>query len=100
MSRSYRKPWVKDGYGSNTKRRSKRYHNRKLRRKLKNPNYEIADGNAHKNGHGIDRWDVCDYRWVINKPTGDRIIYWSWLGEPRVETFEEQMEVYRKVTRK
>lgn len=94
MSRSRRKPWVKDGYGSKWKQAAKAYHNRKLRRKLKNPDYEIADGCAHKNGPGLNRWDVCDYRWYNEKPVSDKHI-WDW-----VITLEEQMEEYQKLCRK
>ena len=68
MSRSYRKPYVKDGYGSKRKPWMKSYSNRKIRRKLKNPDYEIPDGMGYKNGPGLNRWDICDYRWFTYKP--------------------------------
>ena len=77
MSRSRRKPWVKDGYGSKWKRWAKKYSNRKARRKFKDPDYEIADGMAYKNGPGLNRWDVCDYRWQVDKP----IQGGSYIGE-------------------
>lgn len=100
MAHSYRKPWVVDGYGSNWKRTAKRFHNRKVRRKLKNPNYEIEDGCAHKRGHGLNNWDICDYRWIVHKPKADRIRYISWRGVIHVETLEEQMNEYNKIRRK
>ena len=103
MSRSYRKPWVTDGQNQRKGRgrtASKRIHNRKVRRKLKNPNYEIANGNAHKRGHGLDPWDICDWRWYVEKPVADKIRWWSWRGEPYIETLEEQMRDYRKACRK
>lgn len=100
MARSRRKPWVVDGYGSKWKQAAKRHHNRKVRRKLKNPDYEIADGGAHKRGHGLDPWDICDYRWYVEKPIADKFLFMRWNGEPYVETYEEQMEDYRKVCRK
>lgn len=100
MSRSYKKPYVKDGYGSRWKRDAKRCHNRKLRRKLKNPSYGIADGGAHKRGHGLDPWDICDWVFYIEKPKDDRIIYHRWGLDPIVETYEEQLKEYKKATRK
>ncbi|MDD5651052.1 MAG: hypothetical protein PHF86_11655 [Candidatus Nanoarchaeia archaeon] len=57
MSRSYRKPWVTDGYkGSDRRQFFKRYSNKKIRR-----TEEIADGKAFKKV--IDPWDISDYRW-------------------------------------
>ncbi len=100
MARSYRKPWVVDGYGSQWKQCAKRTHNRKVRRKLKNPKYEIEDGCSHKRGHGLNPWDISDYRWEIKKPVADRIRFIYWSGEHCIETLEEQMQEYRKVTRK
>lgn len=94
MSRSYRKPWVVDGYGTTWKRFAKAHHNRKVRRKLKNPKYEISDGSAHKNGAGLNRWDVCDYKWLIRKPFKD-MIQWGYI-----ETIAEQNQTYSKAKRK
>lgn len=91
MSRSKRKPYVVDGYGTKWKRFMKAYHNRKLRRKLKNPNFLLADGCAHKNGPGLNRWDICDYKWL--EPKTPRIISEYW-------TEEDQLRCYLRASRK
>ncbi len=99
MSRSRRKPWVKDGYGTRAKRWSKTHHNRKVRRKLRNPDKEIPDGCAHKNGPGLNRWDVCDYKWYEKKPINDRTCFVA--GEVMVvETLADRMKRWRKLCRK
>ena len=94
MSRSRRKAWVIDGYGSGWKKSAKRCHNQIIRHKLKDPNYEISDGGAHKRGHGLNQWDICDYKWLLKKPYKDKTIY------KRTQTLEEQQEEYDKICRK
>lgn len=96
MSRSFRKPYIKDGYGSKWKKKAKADSNRIVRRKLKDPNYEIADGMSYKNGHGLNRWDICDYRFKIDKPKDEGLYY----GDFQVSTKEEMEEAYRKATTK
>lgn len=57
MSRSYRKPWVVDGYKTSSHRQvAKRTANHKVRH-TKN----IASGKAYKKV--FDSWNIVDYRW-------------------------------------
>lgn len=68
MSRSFRKPWVTDGYkGSNRRQFFKRRSN-KVIRKTEN----IPDGKAFK--RVINSWDICDYRWYESPTSMSR---WS-----------------------
>lgn len=39
----------------------KRYANRKIRRKLKNPNVDISNGRYYKY-LGVDSWDLYEYK--------------------------------------
>jgi len=63
MSRSYKKnPIIKDnGKG---KKDMKAIANRAVRRKLNDPEYEIADGKAYKKE--FESWNIADYvaRWT------------------------------------
>lgn len=92
MSRSYREPYVVDGYGSRWKQYAKNRHNRKIRRKSV---YEdVPDGGAHKK-MGVNQWDICDYKWREEKPKSD------WVhGDNIIETYEEILERYNKLKRK
>ncbi len=60
MSRSYRKPWVVDGYGSKGKVFSKNYANRRIRRKK----------DAIPNGMHYRKmtcpWEICDFKYPID----------------------------------
>jgi len=57
MSRSFRRPYVTDGYkGSKRRQFEKRYSNKVLRKVE-----EIADGKAFKKF--TDSWDICDFKW-------------------------------------
>lgn len=58
MSRSYREPYVLDGYGTKRKKYDKNYANRRIRRK--SVEYVIADGSSYRKI--TDPWDICDFR--------------------------------------
>lgn len=74
MSRSYRKPFVTDGYkGSGRRQFFKNYANRILRRK--GIEEEIANGKAYKKYS--DGWNICDYRWYESLKTMS-----SWTDKP------------------
>lgn len=67
MSRSYRRPYYTDGYGTRRKRYMKRYANKRVRKTKGVPN-----GRAYRKYH--DPWDICDYKcrwdpngWIIVK---------------------------------
>jgi hypothetical protein len=64
MSRSYRKPWITDGYkGSKNRRFYKNFANRIIRRSKE----EIPDGKIYRKF--IDRYSICDYIiWYNPKP--------------------------------
>ena len=56
MSRSYRKPYVTDGYkGSGRRKFSKGYANNVVHN-----TEDIADGNAYRKV--TNPWDICDYK--------------------------------------
>lgn len=54
MSRSYRKPYAVEGYGSKDKPRRKRQANRAVRKT------DVANGNAYKKASCS--WDIADYK--------------------------------------
>lgn len=56
MSRSYRAPWVVDGYGSKWKRIVKNYANRVVRHSK-----NVPCGKAYKKFYSS--YDICDYKW-------------------------------------
>ena len=56
MSRSYRKPWVTDGYrGSKRKQFMKRYANKVVRHSV-----DVPNGKKHR--RFLDPWEICDFR--------------------------------------
>jgi hypothetical protein len=59
MSRSYREPYVVDGYGTRRKRYAKNLANRTVRRK--SIDYEIASGKAYRKL--TNPWDICDFKY-------------------------------------
>ncbi len=61
MSRSLKKPIVKDGYGSKWKPKAKRQANKKVKHAK-----EVADGGAYKKQS--NSWDICDFKFDL-KPT-------------------------------
>jgi len=61
VSRSYRKPYVTDGYkGSGRRKFSKGYANNVVHN-----TEDIADGNAYRKV--TNPWDICDYRWFVSE---------------------------------
>ncbi len=71
MSRSYRKPWVVDGYrGSPRKQAMKRYANSRIRKMN-----DIPNGNAYRKF--TDPWDIYDYKWLVKKPNLDELDEWD-----------------------
>ena len=85
MSRSYRKPWYNDGYGTNFRRWHKRYANRTVGRAVNVPN-----GKAYKKYY--DSYDICDFRYEWDPWTS---YYWYW-GEMKVIEPEPLWRVNRK----
>ena len=72
MSRSYREPWVVDGYkGSKRKQFFKRRSNKVLRKAENIPN-----GRAFKKF--TDTWDICDFRWYQTKESMEKWNLDSW----------------------
>lgn len=65
MSRSYRKPWVTDGYkGSKTKQYCKNQANRLIRRTK-----DVPNGNRYRRYY--EQWNICDYKWPVNVTNKD-----------------------------
>lgn len=60
MSRSYRKPWITDGYGTKWRRYAKKEANRKVRR-----HDDVPNGKAYRKVS--DPWSICDYKFFISK---------------------------------
>lgn len=58
MSRSYRKPYATEGYGSKTRKITKRKANRAVRRSK-----NIKDGMSYKKEY--NSWDIVDYKFYI-----------------------------------
>jgi len=58
MSRSYKKPYVKDGYGSKRKRFRKNYANRVVRNSK-----NVPDGKAFKKF--FCSYNICDYQFYV-----------------------------------
>lgn len=63
MSRSYRKHTIRRMtlWGHNSMKPGKRYANRKIRRKLKDPNVDVSNGRYYR-FLGIDSWDLWEYK--------------------------------------
>lgn len=59
MSRSYRKPWIVDGYGTKRKKYYKKLANRRIRRSK-----NVPDHNSYKKF--TDQWDICDYKYCYD----------------------------------
>lgn len=71
MSRSYRKPWVVDGWkGSRHKQFMKRDANSRIR-KMK----DIPNGGAYRKF--TDQYSICDYKWLVSKPNPDEPDEWE-----------------------
>ena len=70
MSRSYRKPWFVDSYGSKAKKWFKRDASKTVR-KAKN----VPNGKAYRRFY--DPWNIVDSKWYEDsKPH-----FYNWLGE-------------------
>lgn len=79
MSRSYRKnPIVKDN--GKSKKEMKSLANRKVRRKLNDPDFNIADGKAYKKE--FESWDIADF---ISR----------WTKEDAIKEYESKSKKYR-----
>lgn len=64
MSRSYRKPWIVDGYkGSRRKQFYKRYSNKRVRN-----TEDVPDGKSYR--RIMNPWDITDYRYIANLNDG------------------------------
>jgi len=59
MSRSYRKPFYVDGYGSKYKKYAKRYASRAIRRAV-----DVPNGKSYRKF--FESWNICDYKYVWN----------------------------------
>ena len=59
MTRSYKKPFIKEGYGSKRKRQAKKAANKTVAQ-----TEDIPDGGAYKKVS--NSWDICD--WVFPLP--------------------------------
>jgi len=98
MSRSFRKNVIAtDGQGRSKSRKWRRTKsNQKLRRKLNNYNYEIADGCSYKTSvHSINSWDICDWKFRLEKPLNDKLICGKYIT-----TKEELEKHYNEIKRK
>lgn len=73
MSRSYREPWIVDGYGTRHKKFAKNLANRTVRRK--GIDYDIANGKAYRKI--TNPWDICDYKWKYNPYPK----FYQWFGK-------------------
>lgn len=79
MSKSYRKnPIVKDN--GKSKKEMKSLANRKVRRKLNDPDFNIADGKAYKKE--FESWDIADF---ISR----------WTKEDAIKEYESKSKKYR-----
>ena len=79
MSRSYRKnPIVKDN--GKSKKEMKSLANRKVRRKLNDPDFNMADGKAYKKE--FESWDIADF---ISR----------WTKEDAINEYESKSKKYR-----
>lgn len=60
MARSYRKPWITDGYkGSKRRQFFKNIANRRIRKAK-----DVPDGKAYRKF--FCSYDICDYKWYAN----------------------------------
>lgn len=87
MARSYRKPWIIDGYGSKSKSLRKRWAARRVRNSK-----EVPNGGAYRKF--FDSWNIVDYRWAVSKPIcgGRSVTFRYWESE------EQMKKAYRKAT--
>lgn len=76
MSRSYKKfPLSRMSIcGRNSMKKGKQMSNRKIRRKLKNPNIDVGNG-RHYRSLGLDSWDLWEFKFLETKQ--DAIDRWE-----------------------
>lgn len=75
MSRSYKHfPISRMVLWGRSMKKGKQVANRKIRRKLKNPNIEVGDGRHYKS-LGIDSWDLWEFKFLETKQ--DAIEQWE-----------------------
>lgn len=102
MSRSFRKPIVTDGQRQRKGRgRSwrKRHSNKVIRRKLNRSDFKIADGCAYRNGAGVSSWDICDFKFRIDKPLTTKLIGIC-SEKVDIKAYKERLRNYLKAKRK
>ncbi|HAH17451.1 MAG TPA: hypothetical protein DCL29_00290 [Eubacterium sp.] len=75
MSRSYKKfPISRMVLWGRSMKKGKQVSNRKIRRKLKNPNLEISNG-SHYKSLGLDSWELWEFKFLETKQ--DAIDQWE-----------------------
>lgn len=75
MSRSYKKfPISRMALWGRSMKKGKQYANRKIRRKLKNPNVDVGNGHHYK-CLGLDSWDLWEFKFLETKQ--DAINRWE-----------------------
>lgn len=89
MSRSHKKPYIGDTYGSSHRKWAKRQAAKAVRRLD-----EVADGRSY--AKVFNPWNITDYIDRVEKPNsnGRQLLDWRW------KTYEEMVKNYRKATRK
>lgn len=68
MSRSYKHfPLFRANLWGKSMKKGKQVANRKIRRKLKNPNIDVSNGSYYK-CLGLNRWDLYEYKhyWTLD----------------------------------
>lgn len=60
--------------GRNSMKKGKQMSNRKIRRKLKNPNIDVGNGRHYKS-LGLDSWDLWEFKFLETKQ--DAIDRWE-----------------------
>lgn len=67
MSRSYKKtPIFRMVLWGKSMKKGRQCSNRKIRRKLKNPNLEVGNGKDYKR-YGLDSWDIWEFKNLTTK---------------------------------
>lgn len=75
MSRSYKKfPISRMALWGRSMKKGKQRANRKIRRKLKDPNVEVGNGRHYKS-LGLDSWDLWEFKFLETKQ--DAIDRWE-----------------------
>ena len=106
MSRSYKHfPLFRDNLWGKSMKKGKQVANRKVRRKLKNPNIDVSNGCYYK-CLGLDRWDLYEYKhhqtlqdtianWERNQIEKANGIRW-WRSYSYNPTLEEAIQDWKK----